>query len=145
MKQKPIEILCITIIIALNVFNPISCESNRNIQELNRYLPKADFLKPCSDTQAFLIRFLGQCYLNEGTFYKQLNEFVKKVIAMDGSLTLDEFLRDKIFTDFTKYFRETYTDNQNYIRKLDGIEIILNEFYDFIINSTTAILNNLRA
>jgi len=124
MKQKPIQILCISIIIVLNLFNQISCEPNRNIQTLKKYLLKADenFLKPCSDTQAFVIRFLGQCYLNEGIFYKQLNELVKKVVAMDSSLTLDEFLRDNIFSDLTEYFRETYKDNQNYLKKLDGMQ-----------------------
>jgi hypothetical protein len=123
MNHKQIETFCVSIIIAFCVFNTVSCETNRNIQLLNKYLRKADFLEQCSNTQAFLKPFFGQCYLDQQQFYKQLKQFVEKVNDMDGALTLDEFLRNKIFSDFTKYFRDTFKDNQSYLKKLDGLRI----------------------
>ncbi|RNA11441.1 hypothetical protein BpHYR1_009885 [Brachionus plicatilis] len=64
--------------------------------------------------------FFGMCTLNENS-YDRIVEFVNYVLKSDPNLDLDNFLRNYLFANATKYFRQTYP-NASYIQKLDLFE-----------------------
>lgn len=79
------------------------------------------FLDSCFQVQTNLKPFFGDCYLNNEKFYAQLISQIDRIQAIKEDLTINKFLKEKLFIGFDDYFREMYKDNKGYLQKLDSI------------------------
>ena len=74
----------------------------------------------CMDVTKNVIYFVGSCPFYYLDFYDNIESTVDYMKKANSAWTIDQFLREHLFVDSTKYFRDTYAFKKEYIDSLNG-------------------------
>ena len=74
----------------------------------------------CMEVSKYAKFFVGKCPFFHLDFYDNLESTVSYIKKADPSWSIDQLLRNHIFKDSTKYFRDTYASRKDFIENLNG-------------------------
>lgn len=81
---------------------------------------KTSFENTCIETTKYQRAFDGRCTLSPENIYSNLTAFVDLIMQTNSTLTIDNFLRNYVFNEFTTYFEDKYSQNESYINSVKG-------------------------